>query len=81
MTQTDGARLMNGPETARSTLLLAHGAGAPMDSSWMETVADGLGACGIRVVRFEPLHAEAASWVDVVGRIDFPSSSMPTARR
>ena len=53
MTQTDGARLMNGPETARSTLLLAHGAGAPMDSSWMETVADGLGACGIRVVRFE----------------------------
>ncbi|MDM7958270.1 MAG: alpha/beta hydrolase [Synechococcus sp. WH 8007] len=53
MTQNDGGRLINGPETATSTLLLAHGAGAPMDSDWMESVAGGLGACGIRVVRFE----------------------------
>ena len=53
MTQNDGSRLINGPETAMSTLLLAHGAGAPMDSDWMESVAGGLGACGIRVVRFE----------------------------
>ena len=53
MTPNDGARLINGPETATSTLLLAHGAGAPMDSDWMESVAGGLGACGIRVVRFE----------------------------
>ena len=53
MTPNDGARLINGPETATSTLLLAHGAGAPMDSDWMEAVAGGLGACGIRVVRFE----------------------------
>ena len=53
MSQNDGARLINGPETATCTLLLAHGAGAPMDSNWMESVAGGLGACGVRVVRFE----------------------------
>ncbi len=53
MTQTEGARLINGPATAMSTLLLAHGAGAPMDCRWMETMAGGLGACGVRVVRFE----------------------------
>ena len=33
--------------------MLAHGAGAPMDSAYMETVAAGLAARGIRVVRFE----------------------------
>jgi len=53
MTRDDGARLINGPETANTTLLLAHGAGAPMDSPWMNTVAEGIGNCGVRVVRFE----------------------------
>jgi uncharacterized protein len=33
--------------------LFAHGAGAPMDSPFMQVVADGLGAHNIRVVRFE----------------------------
>lgn len=35
------------------TLVLAHSAGAPMDSPFMNTVADGLAERGFRVVRFE----------------------------
>jgi predicted alpha/beta-hydrolase family hydrolase len=35
------------------TLLLAHGAGAPMDSPFLETVAKHLEGHGVRVVRFE----------------------------
>ena len=44
--------LKTGP---RSTprLLLAHGAGAPMDSPFMNTIADTIAAAGIEVVRFE----------------------------
>lgn len=34
-------------------LLLAHGAGAPMDSDFLESIARGLGEQGVRVVRFE----------------------------
>jgi predicted alpha/beta-hydrolase family hydrolase len=46
-------RLINGPEDAEYTLLLAHGAGAGMDTLFMEHIAKGLGAEGIRVCRFE----------------------------
>lgn len=45
--------LFNGPRTARATLILAHGAGAPMDSPFMEVMADGLAGLGWRVARFE----------------------------
>ncbi|MGZ5433065.1 MAG: alpha/beta family hydrolase [Thermoanaerobaculia bacterium] len=45
--------LTDGPENARHVFLFAHGAGAPMDHAWMNTVAEGMGAQGIRVVRFE----------------------------
>lgn len=45
--------LSDGPEGARVTLVLAHGAGAPMDSPFMEVIAAGVAASGIRVVRFE----------------------------
>lgn len=45
--------LLDGPEDARLTLLLAHGAGAPMDSASMAATAKALGAAGFRVVRFE----------------------------
>ncbi|APU32820.1 alpha/beta hydrolase [Ectopseudomonas alcaliphila JAB1] len=41
------------PQAASSTLILAHGAGAPMDSPFMQTMAQGLVARGVRVVRFE----------------------------
>lgn len=45
--------LTDGPETAPTTLILAHGAGAPMDSPYMAAMAHGISAAGIRVVRFE----------------------------
>jgi predicted alpha/beta-hydrolase family hydrolase len=45
--------LYSGPEKAEATLLLAHGAGAPMDSDWMTTMVDKIAAHGIRVARFE----------------------------
>ncbi len=45
--------LIDGPAKAPLTLVLAHGAGAPMDSPFMNTVAEGLAHRGVRVVRFE----------------------------
>lgn len=45
--------LFDGPEDARVTILLAHGAGAPMDSPWMNEVAKVFAAAGLRVARFE----------------------------
>ena len=45
--------LTTGDPGAESTFLMAHGAGAAMDSRWMDDVAALLGSCGIRVVRFE----------------------------
>jgi predicted alpha/beta-hydrolase family hydrolase len=45
--------LLDGPADAPLTLVLAHGAGAPMDSPFMADVAGGLAAAGRRVARFE----------------------------
>jgi predicted alpha/beta-hydrolase family hydrolase len=45
--------LFDGPTTADRTLVLAHGAGAPMDSTFMRIVAQEVAASGIRVARFE----------------------------
>jgi predicted alpha/beta-hydrolase family hydrolase len=45
--------LFDGPEDARVTILLAHGAGAPMDSASMNATAKALAAEGFRVARFE----------------------------
>ena len=43
-----------GPKRApRATLILAHGAGAPMDSDFMNEISDGLAEKKIKVVRFE----------------------------
>jgi predicted alpha/beta-hydrolase family hydrolase len=47
------ALLVDGPKTAAKSFLFAHGAGAPMDSAFMQRVAEGVAASGIRVVRFE----------------------------
>ncbi len=44
---------LTGPSDATHTLALAHGAGAPLDSPFMEEVADGLARRGVRVARFE----------------------------
>jgi predicted alpha/beta-hydrolase family hydrolase len=77
--------LSDGPERVPVTLVLAHGAGAPMDSPFMETVAKGLGERGARVVRFEfpYMHARRTgvrkgpdrqaelrrSWLEVIERV------------
>jgi len=45
--------LFDGPKNATLTVALAHGAGAPMDSSFMNDVAAGIAAGGYRVARFE----------------------------
>lgn len=45
--------LIDGKTSAAHTVVLAHGAGAPMDAPWMTDVAQGLAEHDIRVVRFE----------------------------
>ncbi len=45
--------LRDGPRSGPTTLVLAHGAGAPMDSPFMNAMAQGVAACGHHVVRFE----------------------------
>ncbi len=45
--------LLNGDEKGRTTILLAHGSGAPMDTPWMNMVAERLADQSFRVARFE----------------------------
>jgi hypothetical protein len=45
--------LIDGPAEAAATVALAHGAGAPMDSPWMDDMAAALAERDLRVVRFE----------------------------
>jgi hypothetical protein len=51
--------LASGAGPARATLLLAHGAGAPMTSPWLEGMASLLAARGIAVARFELAYMAA----------------------
>ncbi len=48
-----GKFLFDGPGDAPVTILLAHGAGAPMDSTSMTAAAMALAGVGFRVARFE----------------------------
>ncbi len=48
-----GRLLATGPDDPVATLLLAHGAGAAMDSAFMNQIADLLAERKVRVVRFE----------------------------
>ena len=50
---TEPLLLVDGPATAPLRLLLAHGAGAPMDSPFMAAIAGGLAERGWQVLRFE----------------------------
>lgn len=51
---SDRDLLFDGPDDAPTTIVLAHGAGAPMNTPFMNSVARGLAARGgVRVVRFE----------------------------
>ena len=49
MTTSCADRLVDGPTDAKATLLLAHGASAPMDSPFMAAIAGGLAQRGWRV--------------------------------
>ncbi|WP_413711484.1 alpha/beta family hydrolase [Rhizobium sp. Rhizsp82] len=49
----DSRLLITGPDDAGTTILLAHGAGAPMDSKSMNAAAAALADAGFRVARFE----------------------------
>ena len=48
-----GGLLTNGPANSAARIVLAHGAGAAMDSPFMNYFAEGLASHKIRVVRFE----------------------------
>ena len=50
---------VEGPDHAARTIVLAHGAGAPMDSPFLDHFARGLAARGLRVVRFEFPYMQA----------------------
>lgn len=45
--------LFDGPADAGVTILLAHGAGAPMDSAALNRITTALAAAGLRIARFE----------------------------
>jgi len=45
--------LIDGHRQASQTVVLAHGAGAGMESEFMQAMADGLACHGLRVIRFE----------------------------
>lgn len=51
--QSAAPRLIDGPLKATATVVLAHGAGAAMDSPFMAAMAGALAERGWRVVRFE----------------------------
>ncbi len=45
--------LRDGPDGAAASIVLAHGAGAPMDSRFMNDFAKALGGRGLQTIRFE----------------------------
>jgi len=53
LNQLEHDTIVDGAADARDTLLLAHGAGGPMDSPFLARIARGLAEHCIRVVRFE----------------------------
>ncbi len=53
MTAAGADLLFDGPDDAPLTVVLAHGAGAPMNTPFLNEVARGLAADGFRVARFE----------------------------
>src|SRR5262245_28551345 len=51
--------IIDGPTVGGPTIVLAHGAGAAMDSRFMNAMAQSMASEGVRVVRFEfPYMAE-----------------------
>jgi len=73
--------LHDGPADAATTIVLAHGAGAPMDSAPMEAFAQGLAAQGFRVVRFEFPYMQRRRDTGKRGGPDRPPVLMETWRQ
>jgi predicted alpha/beta-hydrolase family hydrolase len=70
--------LANGTASPSITLVLAHGAGGPMDSSFMARMAMGIAAVdGVRVVRFEFPYMQARRRGERTG----PPDAEPVLRR
>ena len=46
-------KIINDVPNSKSVCILAHGAGAGMDTDFMNHIAEGLAQQGVRVVRFE----------------------------
>ena len=51
--ESSGRYLIDGAGDGRPTLVLAHGAGAPMDHPWMDRICTLIAEQGVRTVRFE----------------------------
>ena len=76
--------LIDGAGDAAHTYVFAHGAGGPMVSPFMATIARGIAKGGIRVVRFEfpymaarkkrpdPQDVLLQAWRDVIGTLGHP---------
>ncbi len=73
--------LHDGPVDADTTIILAHGAGAGMDSPAMETFARGLAGEGFRVVRFEFPYLQRRRDTGRRGGPDRPPVLMESWRR
>jgi predicted alpha/beta-hydrolase family hydrolase len=74
------AILIDGPKTAAKSFLFAHGAGAPMDSPFMQRVAEGLAASGVRVIRFEFPYMQRRRETGKGGAPDTPRVLMQSFR-
>jgi predicted alpha/beta-hydrolase family hydrolase len=66
--------LFDGPDEAKATILLAHGAGAPMDSAAMNAAARVLSKVELRIARFE--FAYMASRRTAAGRKPPPRAEL-----
>src|SRR5271155_6167267 len=73
-------QLVNGPKSAAKTFLFAHGAGATMDSPFMQRVAEGVAASGIRVIRFEFPYMQRRREIGKRGAPDPPRVLMQSYR-
>ena len=72
--------ISDGPKDAPATIVLAHGAGAGMDSPAMAAFAAGLAAEGFRVVRFEFPYMERRRATGKKGGPDRPPVLIETWR-
>ncbi|MBC86049.1 MAG: alpha/beta hydrolase [Bdellovibrionaceae bacterium] len=54
-----GKTIRKGPKSTDHILILAHGAGAPMDSDWMNDLCEALARANVQTLRFEFPYMQA----------------------